>query len=112
MVRMVVLLEATSMNPAQPSTIELFLPFLIMLVIFYFLIIRPQGRKLKEHDKFLSNLKRGDAVITASGILGTIDGMTDAIVTLEVANGVKIKFLRKQIAGSQASLERTSESKK
>lgn len=93
------------MNPAQPSTLEMFLPFIIMFVIFYFLIIRPQGRKLKEHDKFLGNLKRGDAVITSSGILGTIDGLTDTVVTLEVANGIKIKMLRKQIAGSQAQLK-------
>lgn len=99
------------MSPAQPSQLELFLPFLIMLVIFYFFIIRPQGRKMKEHDKFLNNLKRGDAVVTASGILGTIDGMTDTIVTLEVSQGVKIKFLRKQIAGSQAALERPSDKK-
>lgn len=63
---------------------------------------------MREQEKLISSLKRGDAVYTVSGILGTIDGMTDAIVTLEVANGVKIKMLRRQIAGSQASLEKNA----
>ncbi|PWU21283.1 MAG: preprotein translocase subunit YajC [Bdellovibrio sp.] len=84
-----------------------------MLVIFYFFIIRPQGRKLKDHDRFLQGLKRGDAVITSSGLLGIIDGMTDAVVTLEIANGIKVKFLKKQIAGSQSQItsEKSSEKK-
>lgn len=93
------------MQPAQPSMFEMFLPFGVILVIFYFLIIRPQSKRLKTHDKFIAELKRGDAVVTASGILGTIDGMTDQIVTLEVASGVKMKVLKKQIAASAASLQ-------
>jgi preprotein translocase subunit YajC len=88
----------------QPSSIEMFLPFIAIFVIFYFLIIRPQSKRLKQQESFISQLKRGDAVITASGILGTIDGLTDQFVTLEVANGVKIKMLRKQISGSQAQI--------
>lgn len=89
--------------------LEMMLPFVFILGIFYFLIIRPQGKRLKEQESFLKNLKRGDAVITASGILGTIDGMTDSVVTLEIANGVKIKLLKKQILGTQASLEKANE---
>lgn len=100
------------MNPAaQPSAIEMFLPFGIILVIFYFMIIRPQSKKMKEHQSLLENIKRGDAVITTGGILGTIDGMTEQYVTLEVAPGVKIKMLKKQIAGTQSSLESSSEKK-
>ncbi len=93
------------MNSAQPSAIEMFLPFAFILVIFYFMIIRPQGKRMKEHEGFVTGLKRGDAVITNSGILGTVDGITDQIVNLEIAPNVKIKVLKKQIAGSQASLE-------
>lgn len=99
------------MQPAQPAAWEMLLPFVFIMVIFYFLIIRPQGKKLKEHEKFVNELKRGDTVITNSGILGTIDGITDHVITLEIANGVKIKMLKKQIAGTQASLLNT-ESKK
>jgi len=97
---------------SSPSTLEMLLPFVFVFVIFYFLIIRPQGKKLKEHDKFVNDLKRGDAVITNSGILGTIDGITDQIVNLEIASGVKLKVLKKQIAGLQsAMLKTTSETK-
>lgn len=92
------------MNPAQPSLFEMVLPFGAIFVIFYFLIIRPQGKRLKEHEKLVTALKRGDEIITNSGILGKIDGMTDQFVTLEVSEGVKIKMLKKQIAGTQASM--------
>lgn len=98
------------MNPSGPSALETFLPFLVILPIFYFLIIRPQGKRLKDQEQFTANLKRGDAIVTNSGILGTIDGITDLFVTLEVAPNVKIKVLRKQIAGSQANLESKKQS--
>lgn len=99
------------MNPAaQPSLFEMALPFIVMLGVFYFLILRPQSRRVKEHETLLKGIKRGDQVITASGILGTVDGMTDAIVTLEIANGVKAKFLRKQIVALQSSLEKSAKS--
>ncbi len=88
---------------AQPSAWEMFLPFAFIFAVFYFLIIRPQGRRLKEHEKFVTELKRGDAIVTNSGILGVIDGMTDAVVTLDVGNGIRLKVLRKQIAGTQQS---------
>jgi preprotein translocase subunit YajC len=92
------------MQPAAPSNLEMLLPFIAIFVIFYFLIIRPQGKKLKQHDKFVTALKRGDEVVTTGGILGTIDGLTDQIVTLEISPGAKIKILKKQIAGTQATI--------
>lgn len=91
------------MQPAQPNMIEMFFPFAVVLVVMYFFMIRPQSKKMKEHDAFLKDLKRGDQVITSSGILGTVDGMNDHFVTLEIANGVKIKVLKKQIASSLAA---------
>ncbi|MBC7370495.1 MAG: preprotein translocase subunit YajC [Bdellovibrionaceae bacterium] len=80
----------------------MFLPFIFIFVIFYFLIIRPQARKQKDHQKFVTELKRGESVVTTSGILGTIEGITEAFVTLEIADGVRIKILRTQILSSQA----------
>jgi preprotein translocase subunit YajC len=101
------------MTPQQPSALEMFLPFIFIFVIFYFLIIRPQSKRMKQQESFLNQLKRGDEVVTASGILGVIDGLTDQFVTLEIANGVKIKMLKKQIAGSQAQfLQNNNDSKK
>ena len=92
------------MQPAGPSMLEGLMPLLLMIPIFYFLMIRPQQKKAKDHEAYLKDLKRGDSVVTAAGILGTIDGLTDLVVTLEIANGVKIKILRRQIAGSAAVL--------
>jgi preprotein translocase subunit YajC len=83
-----------------PSAIEQFLPFIVVFVIFYFLIIRPQGKKVKVHSDFISKLKRGDSVLTSSGILGTIEGLTEKFVTLEVADGVRIRILKSQISSS------------
>lgn len=89
---------------AQPNMLEMFAPFIVILVVFYFFGIRPQSKRLKEHESFLNQLKRGDSVYTASGILGTVDGITDLFVTLDVDGGTKLKILKKQIAGSQAAL--------
>jgi preprotein translocase subunit YajC len=97
---------------AQPNLFEMMLPFLVIFSVFYFLVIRPQGKKQKEHQGFLTTLKRGDEVVTASGILGTIDGLTDLYVTLEVASNVKIKVLRTQIAASAKSLNTNTTEKK
>ena len=81
----------------QPSLLEGVFPFVIMFAIFYFFIIRPQSNRTKKHQEFVSELKRGDSVLTASGIMGTIEGLTDTFVTLEVADGVRIRILRSQI---------------
>ncbi len=80
-----------------PSLIENLLPIAVMIGVFYFLLIRPQAKKQKDHLKFLGDLKRGEQVITSGGILGTIEGLTDKFVTLEISNGVKIRILRAQI---------------
>lgn len=88
--------------PKQPGALEMMLPFIFVFAIFYFLVIRPQVKRQKAHHKFVSELKKGDEVITSSGILGTIEGITDRFVTLEVAEGVSIKVLRSQVASTLA----------
>lgn len=93
---------AQTAGGSQPSAVEMFLPFIFIFVIFYFLIIRPQAKRQKDHQKFVTELKRGDAVVTTGGILGTIEGISDSFVTLEIADGVRIKILRSQILSSQA----------
>jgi preprotein translocase subunit YajC len=74
-------------------------PMIFMVVIFYFLLIRPQQKKAKEHKALLDNLKRGDRVITSGGIIGTIVNIEDQIVTLEIADKVRIEMGRPYIAG-------------
>jgi preprotein translocase subunit YajC len=83
----------------QPAPWASFLPFVIIFLVFYFLMIRPQKKKLDQEKQFLSALKKGDEVYTKSGVIGTIAGMTEKIVTLEVSDNTKIKFLRSQVAG-------------
>jgi preprotein translocase subunit YajC len=92
----------TAGGGATPSGFEMFIPFIFIFVIFYFLIIRPQANKQKTHQKFITELKRGEAVVTTSGILGTIEGLTETFVTLEIAPNVRIKILRSQILSSQS----------
>jgi len=75
-----------------------FVPLILMFGIFYFLLIRPQQKKAKEHKALLENLKRGDQAITAGGIHGKIISVDDNIVTLEVATGVNIKVNKGHIA--------------
>ena len=76
-----------------------FLPLILMFVVFYFLLIWPQQKKAKAHKQVLSNLQKGDTVVTSSGIYGTITGITDTVVTLEIAEKVRIKVARSSIAG-------------
>ncbi len=74
-------------------------PMLFMVVIFYFLLIRPQQKKAKEHKALLDNLKEGDLIITSGGLIGTIVNLDDQIVNLEIADKVRIKIGRPYIAG-------------
>ncbi|MBI4619962.1 MAG: preprotein translocase subunit YajC [Desulfobacterales bacterium] len=76
-----------------------FIPLILMFVIFYFLLIRPQQKRAKEHKEVLKNLRKGDTVVTSGGIHGRITGLTDTIATLEIADKVRIKVSRGQIAG-------------
>ena len=82
----------------QPGIGGMLLPFAAMFAVVYFLMIRPQQKKMKEQQDMLSALKDGDEVLTTSGLLGKITGMTDKIVTLEVAQNVRVKMLKSQIA--------------
>ena len=82
-----------------------FLPLIIIFGIFYFLILRPQQKKTKEHQKFVTELKRGEMVVTNSGIIGTIKNISDKFITLEVDQGVCIKMLKTQVLESANALK-------
>jgi preprotein translocase subunit YajC len=89
----------------QPSIIETMFPFLIIFVIFFFLVIRPQAKKAKEHTGFLANLKKGDKILTSSGIYGTVEGLTDKFADISIADNVRIKVLKSQVAGYVKEVE-------
>jgi preprotein translocase subunit YajC len=89
---------AQAAAPAAPSLMETIFPFAIMFLVIFFLFIRPQQRRNSDQNKFREALKKGDSVLTSGGILGTIEGLTERFVTLQISNGVKIKVLRTAIA--------------
>ena len=83
----------------QGSQIMSFLPIIFIFVIFYFLLIRPQQKRSKDHRALLSNIKVGDTVLTTGGIYGKITGMRDDVITLEISDKVRVKINRGNIAG-------------
>ena len=74
------------------------LPFVLMFGVLYFLMIRPQQKKMKNHQKLLSEIKKGDEVLTNSGFLGKVTGMTEKVVTLELATNVRVKMMKNQVS--------------
>jgi preprotein translocase subunit YajC len=78
-----------------------FMPLVLIFVIFYFLLIRPQQKKQQDHKSMLDSLKRGDKVITTGGLHGTIEKLTDTTLELKIASQVKITISRSAIAGLQ-----------
>jgi len=84
--------------PKSPSLIEmLFMPAIIFFV-FYFLIIRPQARRAKEHTKLLETLKAGDEIVTSGGLIGKIRSISPEFVSVELAANVSVKVLKQHIA--------------
>lgn len=77
-----------------------FLPILLMFVIFYFLLIRPQQKQARRQQEFIRNLKVGDRIVTTGGIHGEIKGLTDTTLTLEIADKVRVKVTRSAVSGS------------
>jgi len=91
--------------------ISQFIPLILIFVIFYFFLIRPQQKKVKEHKKMVENLKRGDKVITSGGIVGTIDRVIDnEKVEVQIADDVKVEIVRS--TGIQGLINNNVEPKK
>jgi preprotein translocase subunit YajC len=93
------LLIGTTPEAGTPNPLISMLPFFLILIIFYFVLIRPQQNQLQKHKKFLESLKKGDEVVTDSGMFGTVVGVDDESVVLRVAENVKVKWLKGKIAG-------------
>ena len=91
----------------NPPTWVSLLPLVILFVLMYFVLLRPQMRRQKETEKLISSVKTGDRVVAAGGICGTVANLKDQIVVLKVADNVKIEVLRSSIT----SLEKPTEEK-
>jgi len=88
------------MGPPQPgqSPIMSFLPILLIIVVFYFFMIRPQMKKQKDQNKFRQEIKKGDKVVTIAGIHGKIAEVQDTTFTLEIEGGVRMKIEKSAIS--------------
>ena len=82
------------------SNFAQFIPLILIFVIFYFFLIRPQQKKVREHKTMTQNLKRGDEVITSGGIIGTVDRVfEDDRIELNISEGVKVQVIKNTIQG-------------
>jgi len=91
-----------------------FLPLILIFVVFYFLLIRPQQKKQKTHREMLSALHRGDRIVTAGGLVGTITKiLSDTEITVEISEGVKVRVMRGMVSDVIARKEaRTADDSK
>ena len=84
-------------NTAQPNAIVSLMPIIFIFGIFYFLLIRPQQKKQKDHEKMVSELKKNDEVVTNGGIHGTVVNVKDSTLTLKIDENVKIEINKSAI---------------
>lgn len=93
--------QAGQAGAESPNPIFSFLPLILLIVIFYFLILRPQQKRQKELQKLIDNLKKGDQVITAGGLIGTITSLQNDYVVLKVGDNeaTKVEVLKSAITG-------------
>jgi len=89
---------AWAQGGAQADPITSFLPLIIIFVLFYFLLIRPQQKRQKEHKQMVEALEVGQEVVTGGGVLGKVTAVSELWVTVEVANGVSLRVQRQTIA--------------
>ena len=82
----------------QGSSFGAFVPLILMFAIFYFLLIRPQQKKAKLHREMISAMKKGDKVVSSGGLHGVVTGLTDDVVTMEIAPKIRVKVSRGSIS--------------
>ncbi len=92
-------------GPGGPGGIASMLPFIILIVVFYFLLIRPQQKSAKKHRELLEQLKPGDRVVTRGGIHGRVQSVKDDLLVLEIADNVRIQIEKNAIQGKRVSSE-------
>ncbi len=88
-----------------PDMFTSFLPLIVIFAIFYFLLIRPQQKKAKQHKEMLGSVKKGDKIITTGGIYGLVESVGERTVTLKIAENVRVKFGKTYIAAIRTSAE-------
>ncbi len=82
----------------QPDLLSAMFPFIILFIVFYFLLIRPQSKRAKEHKQMIEALKKGDEIVTAGGLMGKVIEVGDNFVELELADNIQVKLERASVA--------------
>jgi len=90
--------NAYAQDVAGSSGLMSFLPLIVIFAVFYFMLIRPQMKRSKDHRNLVSQLAKGDEVITNGGLLGRITEVSDSFVTLELADNIQVKLQRQAVA--------------
>jgi len=88
---------AQAAGASGPSTLQGLLPMILLFVIFYFLLIRPQQKRQKEHKNMVAGLVKGDEVVTMGGVLGKIAAIDENFITLEISKGVEVRVQRQSV---------------
>jgi preprotein translocase subunit YajC len=111
--------EAFAQTTATPATaatpaagLASMIPLVLIFVVFYFLLIRPQQKKMKEHQNMVAALRRGDKVVTAGGLIGTVSKVIDDTeITVEIADGVQVRVVRSTISSVLSKPEPANDKK-
>jgi len=90
--------NAYAQDAATSGGLMQFLPLIVIFAVFYFMLIRPQMKRSKEHRNLVSQLAKGDEVVTNGGLLGRITDVSESFITLEVADGVQVRVQRQAVA--------------
>ncbi|MDP6305232.1 MAG: preprotein translocase subunit YajC [Alphaproteobacteria bacterium] len=89
---------AQTAGAAEPSIFQMFLPLILIGAVFYFLLIRPQQKKMKEHNAMLDAIRRGDRIVTGGGIVGTVARVNDNELLVDISQDVRVTVMRGTVA--------------
>lgn len=92
-----ILLAINQEGAAPGGGLMSLMPLVLMFVIFYFLLIRPQRKRMKEHEEMIARLKKGDRVVTNGGLIGTIHALTDRELVIDLGDRAKVRVVRSQV---------------
>ena len=87
-----------------PAPFAMFLPIVAILFIYYFILVRPQQKQAQKHERLVASLKKGDEIVTDSGLVGSVINVTDEFVIIKAAENVKLKLLKSKVAARTSAL--------
>ena len=105
--------DANAPAVPQENPLMQLVPFIFIFVVFYFLIIRPQQKKFKQHQALVASIKKGDKVILNSGIIGKVSKVeTDGVIEVEIAAGVNVKVVAATVSSVESNTKTSNDNKK